>query len=306
MNGKNLEQNDGMVESVGSLGKRFDASDNRAYWNEASLYDDLSTLKENWNNFEVEAINQGCRRTMMRTVVTEAVFAQICEEMGEDGSLPIEASRCIDGNYLIYIGNNQHRHVSETYTEALPDFSAYELPEGYYIDNQVTMDDLQALLSLWAQFGWKEIGVEKFITEASLAIVVVRDLENMVVGAMIAEALQFGDLFTLVELTEMAVAFSARGNHLAPILIRELTRVCYERFGDEAILYGEFNERNGKAVRAAARAGYQVAGNERISGTLEDHVSIDIGHQNQSVEGWQTEKLHDFRVMMAPAASSFE
>jgi hypothetical protein len=285
-------QEAGIVTSVGQLGKDHAASNERSYWNQPELYSDTKRLVSDWHLFQQESVDEKRRRAMMRTLIT----AEVLENVLDNNCLPIEAAIPAGDNFLVYVGRNVHQQVANITDASLPNFMpSLALPTGYKLDTSANIEDVTQLVDLWSQFGWTRGGVESFIEAGTTPIIVIRNLEQVVVGAMIAESLNFGNLL-LVEMTEMAVAPTERGNGLASILIKELATLSNETFGQNSIIYGEYNITTG-AHRAAARAGKISATSQRISGVLPDHVAIETGTGNAQIVQWETQWLHNFLVM---------
>lgn len=291
---------EGIVTSVGSIGDRHDASDDRSCSNRPRLYTSSRNLEQDWQEFWQQSEKLGRRRTMMRTFITYDVL--------HSTSAPIEAVIPVGRKFLVYLGENRHWPISTNQRTDVPgrDLNLRLNQQQYRLDTQVSMDDTDRLIQLWTQFGWTRQGVETFINAGTTPVVLIRDLQDQlqVVGAMIAESLQFGDVL-LVELTEMAVAPQARGQHLASVLIRELTSQVQAQVGEHALIYGEYNMSTG-AHRAASRAGNQVGSLNRIRGVLADHVGIvvDPNKPNHRHPRWDTRWLHNFLVMYHPVRAS--
>ncbi len=279
----------GVVQSLQQLGSNHAASCERSYNSDPNLYINLQELAEAWRAFHSESIQKSRRRAVMRTYATTEVLTQAT------GVLPIEASLPLGSEHLIWLGRNQHPHTSLERPVRTVGIKDERAVVNHLIDTTVVTTDAQALQLLWEQFGWTAEGVAMFVAESQNPIVVIRDLERRIVGAMIAEAQNFGG-HLLVELTELAVSPQHRGQGLATVLIRELAKQTREVYGDTAVIFGEYNITT-QAFIAATRAGQLPAQTEKIDGILHDHVAIKTGRGNRGIYPWDTEWLHNFLVL---------
>lgn len=284
--------NTGIVQSLQQVGSNHAASCERSYNSDPTIYTTLSELTAAWHAFHADSRHHNRRRAVMRTYATTEVVELAARV------LPLEAALPLGREYLVWLGANQHSSVSlERPVHNLPE-PVQLAPQNYCVDTFVQSEDIVALQELWQQFGWTAAGVQLFVEQSHNPVVVLRDLEQRVVGAMIAEAQSFGTQ-VLVELTELAVAPANRGQGLASVLIRELAQHAQEVFGRTSVVFGEYNITTQAAV-AAARAGQRAAQTPSIAGVLHDHVSIETGAGNRVLYPWDTQWLHHFLVMYQP------
>jgi hypothetical protein len=284
----------GIVTSVGSLGKSLEASDNRGYWNNPEIYLNRNKLQEDWEEFLSESRAHGNRRTMMRVLFPRNQYSTL-------KGLPVEAIIVRQSKLFVYLGQNEHQLISEirkpiaTRETAVADLAP--LREGFTLDSKVCKADAEDLFELWEQFGWTYDGVKTFIRKNKKPIQVIR-YQDRVVAAMIAESLQFAKRFWIVELTEMGVKPYFQGLGLSKVLIQHLAAQSYRRFGVNSLVYGEFNMStfaHCAAFSAGMNAAYSLTLN--ADGVLRDHVSIKVGDQKENVPPWKTQHLHSFQVM---------
>jgi ribosomal protein S18 acetylase RimI-like enzyme len=281
----------GIVTSVGSIGQNFSASDNRSYWNHPNIYASAVTLGDDWQVFLSESQALGNRRALMRTFLTQEAFQHGMFR------LPIEAAIPTDQGILVYMGHNQHQQVSQinnAIQRQHSEFTRYQLNQ-FYVDTNVTVADIPNLIQLWQQFGWNQAGVKTFVKTNRNPIVVARNQNNEIVGAMIAESLQFGKL-VIVEVTEMAVLPECQGQNIAKALTQHLSQLCFCRYGQDALVYGEFNLTT-SAHRSALAAGMNPGICRHIKGVLLDHVTITTGTPKKNISPWNLQYIHSYQVM---------
>lgn len=283
------------AEGVQSLydGENHDASWERSYNADATLYEHAADLRAAYRSFLADSQSRGNRRALMRTYVTTPVLDQLHD-------LPVEAAVPVEDHYMIWIGQNQHPTVSVLRdVRTVPARREVPLQEGYRVDTQVRVEDLDNLIQLWGQFGWTPEAVRQDI-ESRLRgtntnpIVLIRNLEQEAIGVMISESLEFG-AHRLVELTELAVNPYHQGHGLASVLIRELARLSTDVWRD-ALVYGEYNVTT-QSYHSAARAGQLPGQTSRVLGVLRDHVGITTGDGNETIAPFNTRWLHNFLVM---------
>lgn len=293
----------GIVISVGSLGKNFAATNQRAYWNHPRLYVARTPLLASWRRFVRQAEQCALRRVVMRTFVS---LDLLCNLQG----LPVEAVIPCGDQAMIYLGTNNHRQISAlslpiTTAAPIADTVTAELPPLFELDTQVSSTDVESLFELWKQFGWTADGVALFVDTNRNPIQVIR-YSGKVVAVIIAESLRFASQL-LVEVTEMAVLPEFQGLGLSKVLIQQISDQCWNFFGRDSLVYGEFNMTSyahRSAVSAGMFAGIDISHN--ISGILADHVSIQTGPPNEQLEPWSTEYLHSFQVMYWPIPAILE
>ncbi len=259
------------AEGVASLltGMTHEASCERSYFADPTIYYEAAELRAAWNTFLAESIQHNRRRAVMRCYIPQSLLTVLKD-------LPVEAAIPLGEHYLIWIGKNQHRIGAPLGDgRPLPLEETVELSSDYVLDYRVAEQDLDSLSRLWEQFGWTRDAVRNFILSSANGnpIAIIRHLEN-VIGVMIAESVEFG-VARLVELTELAVDPEFRGQQLAVVLIRALAGISRSRW-PRGILFGEFNLTT-RAERSAARAGFVPAVAEHIDGVLNEHVVVGSG-----------------------------
>ncbi len=283
------------VQGVQSLysGVNHNASWERSYNADGRVYSKPAHINEDWREFLYESVNQNRRRALMRCYVSNDILGQLSE-------LPIEAAVPMGKEYLIWVGQNRHPKVSKTRDVVnLPASQDTLLPGRFRVDTSLRAEDAVKLTELWGQFGWTREAVGDFVTNSANGnpIVLIRNNEGEVVGVMTAESVEFGAR-RLVEITELSVDARYRGKHLASILIRELSKLSLEHWQD-ALVFGEYNLTT-RSYQSAARAGQLPGQIGAVDGVLRDHVGIETGMGNQTVEDWDTRWLHNFLVMYQP------
>ena len=289
------EQQPPTGEAVQSLysGVDHNASWERSYNADGRVFINPRRLHEAWEEFHQNSQRHGRRRAIMRCYVTQEV-------LNHSSHLPIEAVVPMGNEYLIWIGQNQHPQVSTQgpYASRTPSEST-PLHREYYLDTEVNSSDIDQLIELWGQFGWTPQAIRNFVRNNANGnpIALIRTMEQEAVGVMIAESAEFG-AHRLVEITELAVHPDHRGQHLASVLIRELSRLSLERWED-ALVFGEYNLTT-RSYQSAARASQLPAVTGRVDGVLRDHVGIATGEGNQVIAPWDTQWLHNFLVMYQP------
>lgn len=284
-------QPEGVVLSLQGPGINHDASNGRSYNSDENVYTDPRQLQEKWRIFSDESIAHDRRRAVMRTYVASEILGQL-------GSIPIEAIIPLGDKSLVWIGQNQHQRISpDRNVRDLPSAREQVLPPNYTLDHSVRLADKPQLLALWQQFGWEEQGIENYILTNQNPLVVIRDENGLVVGAMISEAAQFG-AWALVELTELAVGPEHRGRGLASILIGKLAQEINNNANQRTVTLGEYNLTT-QSYKSAAQAGQTPAQTSTINGVLVDHVAIETGDGNVILPAWgpQTQWLHSYLVM---------
>lgn len=281
----------GVVESMHGLGVNHDASCERSYLSDDTVYTDVEQLRLAWHQFQRGSLEHNRRRAVMRCYISPELINQISD-------LPVEAMVSLEKECLLWLGQNQHSTFSaERNTNDLPGQAAIDLAPTYQLDREAQTKDVADLILLWEQFGWTEQGIETFLESNSQPIVLIRHLEQQVVGAMIAEAMEFG-CWQLVELTELAVTPEHRGQGLASILVKELSRLSVDYYGLRSLIFGEYNLTT-HSYRAAARSDQRPGRNLDcgVDGVLRDHVTIETGPGNKEHSAWQARWLHHFLVM---------
>jgi hypothetical protein len=281
-----------VTQGVQSLysGVNHGASWERSYNADGRVYCHVQHIRQDWEAFLEASHTQQRRRAVMRCYISRELLPQL-------NDLPIEAAVPMGNEYLIWIGQNQHSAVSTLRdVRNLPIAEPMPLPPSYVLDTEVRAEDAHNLVKLWQQFGWTAEAIQSFISTNANGnpIVLIRTLEQEAIGVMIAESAEFGAR-RLVEITELAVNPYHRGNHLATILIRELSRLSLERWAD-ALVFGEYNLTT-RSYYSAAHAGQVAAQTNFIDGVLREHVGIETGPGNEIIEPWGTQWLHNFLVM---------
>lgn len=283
------------TEGVQSLysGVNHSASWERSYNADGQVYSTLSQITRDWEGFLHESLSQDRRRAVMRCYVSGGLLSELSE-------MPIEAAIPTGKEYLVWIGRNQHPNVSRMRdVQKLPSPEQLNLPQRFTVDKYVRTEDAARLTELWGQFGWTKEAVEDFVKKGANGnpIVLIRNANEEAVGVMVAESVEFGAR-RLVEITELSVDARYRGKHLASILIRELSKLSLEHWQD-ALVFGEYNLTT-RSYQSAARAGQLPGQVGAVDGVLRDHVGIETGMGNQTVEDWDTRWLHNFLVMYQP------
>lgn len=274
-------------------GVNYHASCERAYNADGTVYSNAGQLRQVWNTFVEESTKRNRRRALMRCFVSRNLLDQLSD-------LPIEAAVPVGKEFLIWIGQNQHEEVAmQRAVQNVPQAAFAPLSSRYHVDTQVTESDIGSLVELWGQFGWTQDGVQNFVRNNANGnpIALIRTMEQEAVGVMIAESVEFGS-HRLVEITELAVNPNHRGQHLATILIRELSRLSLEKWED-ALVFGEYCVTT-RSFQSAAKAGSLPGQTSGIRGVLRDHVAIETGTGNAVVKPWDTRWLHNFLVMYQP------
>lgn len=291
--------NNGQVLSINPLGRNYNASNNRSYANQPNCYEDPNELVHEWEDFLSSSRNFArtprVRRTVMRTLVDMKVLSFIQDRLPLEAVIPLPQNRA-----LLYISQNEHSQLSLasnalTAKESPFHVQLHELPSGLYFDTEVFPADQNRLFALLDQFGWLKKGVASYICENTNPILVVRNESEEVVAAMMAESLQMNDVL-LAEITEMAVLPQYQERGIAKSLIQALSILCWERYGQHCLIYGEFNLTT-SAHRAAAAAGMSPAIYKGIDGVLRDHVAITTGAPKVEIPPWPTKYLHSYQVM---------
>ncbi|PIR61425.1 MAG: hypothetical protein COU66_03820 [Candidatus Pacebacteria bacterium CG10_big_fil_rev_8_21_14_0_10_44_11] len=288
------QQSQTTTEGVQSLysGVDHNASWQRSYNADGQVYCNASQIRQDWQTFMQESCEQNRRRAIMRCYVNRNLLDQITD-------LPIEAAVPIGDEYLVWIGQNRHMEVATSKNvRNLPPLEEIQLSPEYQVDTEVREIDVANLIELWGQFGWTPDSVRNFVRNNANGnpIALIRTMEQEAIGVMIAESVEFGAR-RLVEVTELAVNPNYRGQHLATILIRELSQLSLVRWED-ALVFGEYNLTT-RSYRSAARTGQLPGQTKVINGILRDHVGIETGG-NEIVEPWDTRWLHNFLVMYQP------
>jgi ribosomal protein S18 acetylase RimI-like enzyme len=285
---------DGQVKSL-QLGENYEASNDRAYWSDPRVYDDRGPLIIAWHGFRSLASQKRRRRAVFKTYVDRMCILKF---------FPVEAVIPVRDAFLVYISQNNHQQLSVFEPTPLSGSQQpIQLPEGYTLQKFVTPDDVQSLFRIWEQFGWTEEGVASLCEFTENQVVTIRH-EGQVVGATIAESGLFGSTVT-VEITELAVASDHQGRGLATVLTSEMVDLCVNTYGQDALIFGEFNLTT-NAHHAALRSG-MIPGTwpgssdlREIDGVLRDHVEIQVGEPKMPIPPWQTQYLHSYQVLYRP------
>ncbi len=281
----------GIVTSLQGVVVNHAASAERSYWSDQEVYSNGNDLRLAWHGFVAESRAAGRRRAALRCYIDTALL-----DNNALRDLPIEAAIPLGQQALIWLGENRHQQVAGwREVRNLPRPEPTSLPSGLSVDTGARLQDTEDLLRLWSQFGWTREGVQAFVSQNVHPIVVIRNVEERAVGAMISEAQTFGSQ-VLVELTELAVDPTYRGHGLASILIRELSQLSAQFYGYDALRSGEYNLTT-QSFRAAARAHQLPAQTAQVHGVLRDHVEIETGPGNENALTWNTRWLHNFLVM---------
>jgi len=290
-----VEQQSPPIEGVQSLYSGIDhnASWERSYNADGQVYSSVNQIRLDWQRYLQESLDNNRRRAIMRCYVSSDLLDQLTD-------LPIEAAVPLGNEYLIWIGQNRHSAVAPSRdVRILPSVEPVQIGSHYRLDTVVGEGDIANLTQLWGQFGWTPDAVRQFVRNNANGnpVALIRTMEQEAIGVMIAESVEFGAR-RLVEITELAVNPDYRGQHLATILIRELSNMSLERWGD-ALVFGEYNLTS-RSYQSAARAGQLPSQTNMVDGVLRDHVGIETGTGNEVVEPWDTRWLHNFLVMYQP------
>lgn len=278
------------VAGVQSLytGRNHNASWERSYNADGQVYTSINTLSAAWQEFLHESQLKNRRRAVMRCYVSKKLLPNIKH-------LPVEAAVPVGQEYLIWLGENRHPFISTSRNAYhLPAATQIDMPNSFYTDTQLQTSDATNIYHLWRQFGWSQESVTNFIQYNTNPLVVIRNMEQQVIGIMIAEAADFGHKL-LVEMTELAVNPAYRGQHLASVLIKELAQLSLSHW-HLPVVFGEYNQTT-KSYSSAAKAGQIAAQVGQVNGILRDHVGIETGAGNQDIHPWSTRWLHNFLVM---------